>query len=95
VIQPTVRWRRLLAFAGTAFVASFLFDYGYAQAWPMVEGLPLASASLLGMSWFFGLWRAPFRPLGIAWSLVVSLLMPFFAMIGLLAVLCYVGPECL
>jgi hypothetical protein len=95
VIQPTVRWRRLLAFAGTAFVASFLFDYGYAQVWPMVQGLPLASALLLAMSWFFGLWRAPFRPLGIAWSLVVSLLMPFFAMIGLLAVLCYVGPECL
>jgi hypothetical protein len=95
VIQPAVRWRRLLVFAGTAFVASFFFDYGYAQVWPMVDGLPLASALLLGMSWFFGLWRAPFRPLGIVWSLVVSLLMPFFAMIGLLAVLCYVGPECM
>ena len=95
MIQPTVSWRRLLAFAGTAFVASFLFDYGYAQVWPMVEGLPLASALLLGISWLFGLWRAPFRPLGVAWSLVISLLMPFFAMICLLAVLCYVGPECL
>jgi hypothetical protein len=95
VIQTTVRWRRLLAFAVTSFLASFLFDYGYAQVWPMVDGLPLASALLLGLSWVFGLWRAPFRWLGVAWSLVISLLMPFFAMIGLLAVLCHVGPECM
>jgi hypothetical protein len=61
----------------------------------MAGGLPLASALLLGMSWLFGLWRAPFRLLGIVSSLVISLLMPFFAMISLLALLCYVGPECM
>jgi hypothetical protein len=95
VIPPAVRWRRLLAFAGTAFVASFLFDYGYAQVWPMVDGLPLASALLLAVSWFFGLWRAPFRWPGVACSLVISLFTPFLAMIGLLAILCYAGPECM
>jgi hypothetical protein len=95
VIGATTRWQRLSIFAGAAFIACIFFDYGFAQVWPMTQGLPVASALLFGASWLIGLWRAPFGWLGFLWSLVISLLMPFLAMIAVIAALCYIGPECM
>ena len=87
MIQPLARWRRLLAFAATALVASLVFNYAYAQVWPMVDALLPGIILLMGLSWAFGLWKPPFGWPGRVVAVAVSLVTPFVAMVGLIILL--------
>lgn len=87
MIQPAARWRRALAFVATAFVASLVFNYAYAQVRPMADAMLPAAVLLMGLSWVFGLWKVPFGWTGRAVSVVVSLTMPFVAMVSLIILL--------